>query len=103
MRLTDAARLLAGTWVILSLLVFLLMLNGFQPQHALLLTPWVAAPLPAAYWLGAKVARTEAAWAALAAGLAATFAFGAYLYWDAFLGPSSRTESLSGLIVLIAP
>jgi hypothetical protein len=80
--------------LILSLLVFLLMLNGFKPQHALLLTPWVAAPLPVAYWLGAKVARTPAARAALVGGLAATFAFGADLYWDALLGTSSRTESL---------
>jgi hypothetical protein len=31
------------------------------------------------------------------------FAFGAWLYWDAFLGPSSRTESLSGLVVLHGP
>jgi hypothetical protein len=28
---------------------------------------------------------------------------GAWLYWDAFLGRSSREESLSGLIVLHGP
>jgi hypothetical protein len=79
------------------------MQNGFQPLHALILTPWVAAPLPIAYWIGSKVARTELAWTAVTAGLALSFAFGAWLYWDAFLGPSSRSESLSGLVVLVGP
>jgi hypothetical protein len=37
------------------------------------------------------------------AGLGVAFALGAWLYWDAFLGRSSREESLAGLIVLHAP
>ena len=46
---------------------------------------------------------TWVAWTAVVAGLAATFALGAWLYWDAFLGRSRREESLAGLIVLVAP
>jgi hypothetical protein len=63
----------------------------------------VAAPLPVGYWAGSKLARTPAAWAAILGGLAVAFAMGAWLYWDAFLGRSSREESLAGLIVLVAP
>jgi hypothetical protein len=99
----NVARLLVVGWIILSCGVFVLMLNGFQPKHALILTAWVAAPLPVAYWIGSKVATTQSAWMAVTAGLALSFAFGAWLYWDAFLGPSSRSESLSGLVVLYGP
>ncbi len=49
------------------------------------------------------MAATPSAWGAIVVGLALAFAFGAWLYWDAFLGPSSRTESLSGLVVLHGP
>jgi hypothetical protein len=99
----NVARLLVVGWIILSCGVFVPMLNGFQPKHALILTPWVAVPLPIAYWIGSKVATTHSAWMAVTAGLALSFAFGAWLYWDAFLGPSSRSESLSGLVVLYGP
>ena len=63
----------------------------------------MAAPLPLAYWIGSRLAATSQAWVAIVVGLALAFAFGAWLYWDAFLGPSSRTESLSGLVVLHGP
>jgi hypothetical protein len=97
------ARILVGVWVILSCGVFVLMLNGFKPYQALILLLWVAAPLPLAYWIGSRLAATPRAWGAIVVGLALAFAFGAWRYWDAFLGPSSRTESLSGLIVLHGP
>jgi hypothetical protein len=103
MPLVNVARLLAVLWLPLSIGVYFLMLNGFKPSQALILTPWVAAPLPLGLWLGSKVAVTPAAWWAVVAGLALAFAMGAWLYWDAFLGRSSREESLSGLIVLVAP
>ena len=84
----------------LSCGVFVLMLNGFKPYQALILALWVAAPLPLAYWVGSRLAATPKAWGAVVAGLAVAFALGAWLYWDAFLGRSSREESLAGLMVL---
>jgi hypothetical protein len=103
MPLVAIARILAVAWVALSVWVYFLMLNGFTPQQALILLFWVAAPLPIAYWIGSRLAATSMGWAAIVVGLALAFVFGAWLYWDAFLGPSSRTESLSGLVVLHGP
>ena len=103
MPLVTVARILAGVWVLLSVGVYFLMLSGFTPQQALILMLWVAAPLPLAYWFGSRLATTSQAWVAIVVGLTLAFAFGAWLYWDAFLGPSSRTESLSGLVVLHGP
>lgn len=103
MPLVTIARILAVVWVLLSVGVYFLMLNGFTPQQALILLLWVAAPLPLAYWIGSRLAATPRGWIAIVAGLALAFAFGAWLYWDAFLGRSSRTESLSGLVVLHGP
>ncbi len=103
MPLVNVARLLAVAWMLLSVWVYFLMLNGFKPHQALILLLWVAAPLPLAYWIGSRLAATPRAWVAIVVGLALAFAFGAWLYWDAFLGPSSRTESLAGLIVLHGP
>ncbi len=103
MPLVAIARILAIAWLALSAGVYFQMLNGFTPQQALILLPWVAAPLPLAYGIGSRLAATPQAWVAIVVGLALAFAFGAWLYWDAFLGPSSRTESLSGLVVLHGP
>ncbi|MEO8421752.1 MAG: hypothetical protein ABI457_11200 [Hyphomicrobium sp.] len=103
MALVNLSRLLAIAWVALSVWVYVLMLNGFKPGQALILAPWVAAPLPVGYWAGSQIARTPAAWTAVFGGLAVAFVMGAWLYWDAFLGRSSREESLAGLIVLVAP
>jgi len=83
--------------------VFVRMLNGFKPHEAAILAVWVAAPLAIAYWVGGRLAKTRGAWTAVVAGLGVAFALGAWLYWDAFLGRSSREESLAGLIVLHAP
>jgi hypothetical protein len=103
MSLVNVGRFLAGAWVLLSCGVFVLMLNGFKPHQAAILAVWVAAPLPIAYGAGRWLAKTRGAWTAVVAGLAVAFALGAWLYWDAFLGRSSREESLAGLIVLVAP
>ena len=100
MPLVAVARILAAAWVLLSVGVYFLMLSGFTPQQALILLVWIAAPLPLAYWIGSRLAAASGASGAIVVGLALAFAFGAWLYWDAFLGPSSRTESLSGLVVL---
>jgi hypothetical protein len=103
MSLVNVGRFLAGAWVLLSCGVFVLMLNGFKPHQAVILAVWVAAPLPIAYGAGRWLAKTRGALTAVVAGLAVAFALGAWLYWDAFLGRSSREESLAGLIVLVAP
>jgi hypothetical protein len=103
MSLVNVGRFLAGAWVLLSCGVFVLMLNGFKPHQAVILAVWVAAPLPIAYGAGRWLAKTRGTWTAVVAGLAVAFALGAWLYWDAFLGRSSREESLAGLIVLVAP
>ena len=103
MALVNLSRLLAIAWVPLSVWVYFLMLNGFKPGQALILAPWVAAPLPLGYWAGSRIARAAPAWRAVLGGLGVAFAMGAWLYWDAFLGRSSREESLAGLIVLVAP
>jgi hypothetical protein len=103
MDLAGISRLLAGAWLLVSIAVFFLMQIGFSPVQAAVLAVWVASPLPIAYWLGRRIAATPAAWWIVTLGLALAFVFGGWLYWDAFLGPSSRTESLSGLIVLHGP
>ncbi len=103
MSLVNVARFLAGAWVLLSCGVFVAMLNGFKPHEAVILAVWVAVPLPIAYGAGRWLAKTRRSWTAVVAGLAVAFAMGAWLYWDAFLGRSSREESLAGLIVLVAP
>ena len=94
MRLVNGARILVGVWVILSCGVFVLMLNGFKPYQAVILLLWVAAPLPLAYLIGSRLAATPKAWGAIVVGLALAFAFGAWLYWDAFLGPSTHGKSV---------
>lgn len=103
MGLAQISKVLALLWLPICLAVFFLMQVGFSPVQALILTVWIAIPLPLAYWAATRFATTQRAWAIVTAGLAIAFAGGAWLYWDAFLGPSSRTESLSGLIVLHAP
>ena len=103
MNLPGISRLLAGAWLLVSAGVFFLMQAGFSGAQAAVLAIWVALPLPLAYWVGRRVASTRAAWRIATTGLAVAFVLGAWLYWDAFLGPSSRTESLSGLIVLHGP
>jgi hypothetical protein len=97
------SRLLALLWLLASAGVFVVMRSGFRPLQAAVLTVWVALPLPLAYLAARHMARTPNAWRVVLVALVAAFAFGAWLYWDAFLGPSSRTESLAGLIVLHAP
>jgi hypothetical protein len=103
MGLARISRLLALLWPFVCLAVFFLMQVGFSQLQALVLTVWIAVPLPLAYWVATRFATTSTAWSIVTGGLAVAFAGGAWLYWDAFLGPSSRTESLSGLIVLHAP
>ena len=103
MSLVNVARFLVGAGVLLSCGVFVAMLNGFKLHEAVILAVWVAAPLPIAYGAGRWLAKTRRSWTAVVAGLAVAFALGAWLYWDAFLGRSSREESLAGLIVLVAP
>jgi len=61
------------------------------------------APVPIAWWIGRKIARSTAALAVLVAELALVLASGLWLYWEAFLGPTSGMESLAGLVVLFGP
>ena len=77
MPLVNLGRILAVTWVPISLGVFVLLLDGFGLQTALTFTPWVAAPLPLAYWIGGKVAATTAARVALVTGMGTAFGLGA--------------------------
>ena len=80
------------------------MLNGFKPQPGGHSGPVGAAPLPLGYWAGSQDCAGRARLdGRCCGGLAVAFAMGAWLYWDAFLGRSSREESLAGLIVLVAP
>jgi hypothetical protein len=97
------SRSLAAAWLLVTLAVFFLMQVGFSPFQAAVLAVWVASPIPVGYWLAKRISRSRAAWWIVTLGLGTSFAFGAWLYWDAFLGPSSRSESLSGLIVLHGP
>jgi hypothetical protein len=53
--------------------------------------------------VGHRIARSESPPRIVLAGLAIAAVLAIWLYWDAFLGPGSRTESLAGLIVLFAP
>lgn len=99
----EISRFLAVLWLVLCAGLYFLLQSVFRPGEALLFAFWAALPLPLAYTAGRVMVRSPRSWMVIAAGLATAFAFGAWLYWDAFLGPSSRTESLSGLIVLHAP
>lgn len=103
MSLVNLARALAGAWVLVSLVVFALMVEGVELHKAFPLTFWVAAPLPLAYWVGSRLSRTTASWGVLVAGLAAAFVFGAWAYWDAFLGPGAREQGVAGMAVLVVP
>ncbi len=97
------SRLLAALWLVLCGKLFFLQAGGFRPRMALLLAFWAAVPLPAGYRAATRAVTGVNAWRIVVAGLALAFAGGAWLYWDAFLGPSSRAESLSGLVVLHGP
>lgn len=99
----QISRFLAVLWLALCVGLYFLLQSNFRPGEALLFALWAALPLPLAYSAGTLLVATARGWTVIAAGLAVAFAFGAWLYWDAFLGPSSRTESLAGLIVLHAP
>jgi hypothetical protein len=102
-RLILAGRLLALAGVLVALALFLFFMDNFNSTGQIIFAAWAALPIPLAWWIGRKLARGTAALAVLVAGLALLWTLAAWLYWDAFLGPSSRTESLAGLIVLFAP
>lgn len=96
-------RVLAALGPLTGLIVLLFLTEFFPPAWRVPLGLWTALPLPLGYWIGRKVARDRCSEAVVLAGLAAAALFAIWAYWDAFLGPSSRTESLSGLILLFGP
>jgi hypothetical protein len=96
------ARSLAIAGALVGVWLFLFCMENFQPRWRIPLSLWAALPLPLAYAAGRRLTGGRAS-SVLAGGMAVAFATGAGLYWDAFLGPSSRTESMAGLIVLYAP
>jgi hypothetical protein len=101
--LITAGRILAAAGVLLAAFYGLFDLDGYPGVQRPLVALWAAAPLPVAYWLGRKLARTTASLAIVVAGLALACASAAWFYWDATYGPSSRSESLAGLIFVLWP
>jgi hypothetical protein len=99
----TAARLIAAAGVLLAAFYGLFDLEGYLGAERPLVAVWAAAPYPIAYWIGRKLARTNASFAIVLAGLALAFASAAWFYWDATYGPSSRKESLAGLIFILWP
>ena len=99
-KLSVVGRLLAIAGAVVAPLF---MDERFRPFQYIASAVWAGLPIPLGWWIGRKLARGTTALAVLVAILAVLWALATWLYWDAFLGPSSRTESLAGLIVLFAP
>jgi hypothetical protein len=98
-----AARLLVLASLLQAVVYAALGLDSYEAALRPLIFVWIAVPLALGYWLGARLARTNASFAMVLFGLFVAFAFSAWAYWDITWGPSRRTESLSGLLFIFAP
>jgi hypothetical protein len=76
--------------------------DSFRPAERVIVGVWVAAPIPIGAWVSARFVDRRGTWLALGS-LAVALVGAQYVYWDAFLGPTSRRESLGGLVVLPLP
>jgi hypothetical protein len=101
--LIIAARLLAIASLLHAAVYGVLGLDLFEWQVRPVILMWIAVPIPLAYWLGTRLARTNASFAVLLFGLGVAFAFAAWVYWDITWGPARRTESMSGLMFIFGP
>lgn len=78
-------------------------LDGYEWQVRPFVFLWMALPIPLAWWIGCKLARTNSALAVLVGGLLIAFALVAWMYWEITWGRARTTESLSGLLFLFGP
>jgi hypothetical protein len=102
-RLIIAARLLVIASLFHAAVYSVLGLDLFEWQVRPIIVVWIAVPIPLAYWLGTRLARTNASFAVLLFGLWVALAFSAWVYWDITWGPARRTESMSGLLFIFGP
>jgi hypothetical protein len=101
--LIIAARLLVIASLLHAAVYGVLGLDLFEWPVRPVILLWIAVPIPLAYWLGTKLARTNASFAVLLFGLFVAFAFVAWAYWDITWGPARRAESMSGLLFIFGP
>jgi hypothetical protein len=78
-------------------------LDGYEWQARPFVFVWMLVPIPLAYWLATKLARTNASMAVVLVGLLVALAFVAWVYWEITWGTTRYTESLSGLLFIFAP
>jgi len=96
-------RLVAALGPLTGIALVLFGMDNFGPAWRLPLCLWASTPVPLGYWVGRRITRSESPRRIVLVGLAIAAVLAIWLYWDAFLGPSSRTQSLAGLVVLFAP
>lgn len=77
--------------------------GNYPDEQWLFIVGWVILPFALAHWIGGLVARTSASYLIVVIGIAAALLFGAWAYWDATWGPTSRANGLAGLNFLYAP
>jgi hypothetical protein len=99
----TAARLLVLASVLQAVLYAVLGLDSYEASLRPFIFVWIAVPIALGYWLGAKLARTNASFAVVLFGLFVAFAFSAWVYWDITWGRAAREESMSGLLFIFAP
>jgi hypothetical protein len=102
-RLILAARVVTIASLLQAILYGFVGLDNYEWQLRPFILVWMAVPIPLAYWLGTKLARTSASFAIVLLGLLAAFAFAAWAYWEITWGLSRQTESMSGLLFIFAP
>jgi hypothetical protein len=102
-RLIIAARVVTIASVLQAILYGVYGLDNFERQLRPFIFVWMAVPIPLAYWLGLKLARTSASFAVVLFGLVVALALVAWMYWEITWGVSRHTESMSGLLFVFAP
>jgi len=102
-RLIVAARFVAIASLLQAIVYGLYGLDNYEWQLRPFILVWMSVPIPLAYWLGTKFARTSTSFAIVLLGLIAALAFAAWAYWEITWGVSRHTESMSGLLFVFAP
>jgi hypothetical protein len=98
-----AARLIAIAGVVQALVYLLFGLGNFEAMMRLPVAVWIALPLVLAYWLGMRIARTQASFRIVLIAMAMAFAMSVWAYWEITWGETARRESLAGLLFIFGP
>jgi hypothetical protein len=98
-----AARLIAIAGAVQALVYMLFGLGGFETWMRVPVAIWIALPLALAYWLGMRVARTQASFRLVLVAMAMAFGVSVWAYWEITWGETARRESLAGLLFIFGP